>query len=151
MPTTVGLPKVRVPDEAPMFKVEAAPKALMVVAVVLKTEKDEESVKTEVVKVGEVEKTKYPAVPVSSVTEAATFAEEIEVVSCPPVVVVTSLLAVSPENVIVPDEVIPVAPLIAPVHDMVIDGVFRKLVNPPPPVFPISIALATALLSALFK
>ena len=58
VPTTVGLPMVKVPELAPIFKVVAAPKALMVVAVVLKTEKVEESVKTEVVKVGEVEKTK---------------------------------------------------------------------------------------------
>ena len=49
---------VKVPELAPIFKVVAAPKALMVEAVVLKTEKDEELVKTEVEKVGEVEKTK---------------------------------------------------------------------------------------------
>ncbi len=97
----VGLLIVVVPDEAPIFKVEAAPKALMVVAVVLKTEKDEESVKTEVVNVGEVEKTKEP-VPVSSVTDEATFEEEIEVVKFDEPSVETNLLAVKPEKVIVP-------------------------------------------------
>ena len=58
VPTTVGLPMVNVPELAPILKVVAAPKALMVVAVVLKTLNEDESVTTEVEKVGEVEKTK---------------------------------------------------------------------------------------------
>jgi len=150
VPTTVGLPMVKVPELAPIFKVVAAPKALMVVAIVLKTEKDEEPVKTEVVKVGEVEKTKLP-VPVSSVTEAATLEDEIEVVKLDEPSVVTNRLAVKPEKVIIPEEEIPVAPVIAPVPVISIEGVSRKLVNPPPPVLSMTMAEVTALLSALFK
>ena len=103
----VALLIVAVPDEAPIFKVVAAPKALTVVAVVLKTLKEVELVKIEVEKVGEVEKTNRPE-PVSSVTEAATFEEEIEVVKLEEPSVATSLLAVNPEKVIVPEEEIPV-------------------------------------------
>ena len=146
----VVLLMVVVPDEAPIFKVVAAPKALMVVAVVLKTENVEELVKTEVVKVGEIEKTKLP-VPVSSVTEAATLEDEIEVVKLDEPSVVTNRLAVKPEKVIVPEEEIPVAPVIAPVPVISIEGVSRKLVNPPPPVLSMIMAEITALLSALFR
>ena len=150
VPTTVGLPMVKVPELAPIFKVVAAPKALMVVAVVLKTLNEVESVTTEVEKVGEVPNTKRPE-PVSSVTEAATLADEIEVVKLEEASVETNLLAVNPEKVIVPDEEIPVAPVIAPVPVISIEGVSRKLVNPPPPVLSMIMAEVTALLSALFK
>ena len=146
----VVLLMVVVPDEAPIFKVVAAPKALMVVAVVLKTENVEELVKTEVVKVGEIEKTKLP-VPVSSVTEAATLEDEIEVVKLDEPSVVTNRLAVKPEKVIVPEEEIPVAPVIAPVPVISKEGVSKKLVNPPPPVLSMTMAEITALLSALFR
>ena len=57
---------VAVPVDAPKLSVVAAPKALTVVAVVLNTSRDEESVSTEVVKVGDVPKTTTPE-PVSSV------------------------------------------------------------------------------------
>jgi len=150
VPTTVGLPMVKVPELAPIFKVVAAPKALMVVAVVLKTLNEVESVTTEVEKVGEVPNTKRPE-PVSSVTEAATLADEIEVVKLEEASVETNRLAVKPEKVIVPDEEIPVAPVIAPVPVILIEGVLRKLVNPPPPVLSMTMAEITALLSALFK
>ena len=141
---------VVVPDEAPIFKVVAAPKALMVVAVVLKTLNEVESVTTEVEKVGEVPNTKRPE-PVSSVTEAATLADEIEVVKLEEASVETNLLAVKPEKVIVPDEEIPVAPVIAPVPVISKEGVSKKLVNPPPPVLSMTMAEITALLSALFR
>ena len=146
----VVLLMVVVPDEAPIFKVVAAPKALMVVAVVLKILNEVESVTTEVEKVGEVPNTKRPE-PVSSVTEAATLADEIEVVKLEEASVETNLLAVKPEKVIVPDEEIPVAPVIAPVPVISIEGVSRKLVNPPPPVLSMTMAEITALLSALFR
>jgi hypothetical protein len=150
VPTTVGLPMVKVPELAPIFKVVAALKALMVVAVVLKTLNEVESVTTEVEKVGEVPNTKRPE-PVSSVTEAAILADEIEVVKLEEASVETNLLAVKPEKVIVPDEEMPVAPVIAPVPIISIEGVSRKLVNPPPPVLSMTMAEVTALLSALFK
>lgn len=104
VPTTVGLPMVKVPEFAPILRVVAAPKALMVVAVVLRIEKEVEPVVMLVVNDGEVLKTRLP-VPVSSVTEAATLAEEIEVVRLDEPSVVTNLLAVNPEKVIVPDAV----------------------------------------------
>ena len=96
----VGVLIVVVPVVAPRVKAVAAPKALMVVAVVLKTSKEAEPVVTEVVKAGEVPKTKSP-LPVSSVTDSATLAEEMELVNWPPVVVATNLLAVKPEKVTV--------------------------------------------------
>ena len=65
--------------------------------------------------------------------------------------VVTNLLAVNPEKVIVPEEVRPVAPVMAPVPLMSREGVSKKLVNPPPPVLPISMALPTTLSSALLR
>lgn len=95
---------VKVPEFAPILRVVAAPKALMVVAVVLRIEKEVEPVVMLVVNDGEVLKTRLP-VPVSSVTEAATLAEEIEVVRLDEPSVVTNLLAVNPEKVIVPDAV----------------------------------------------
>ena len=60
------LPNVTVPAAPPRLRVVAAPKALMVVAVVLNTSKDEEPVIILVVMVGEVPKTDTPE-PVSSV------------------------------------------------------------------------------------
>ena len=54
------------PVAAPTDKVVAAPNAFIVVAVVLKTLKDPLSVVTSVVNTGDVEKTNFPAVPVSS-------------------------------------------------------------------------------------
>jgi hypothetical protein len=60
---------VAVPEVAPIVKVVAAPKALTVVAVVLKTEKVVDPVLTAVVNEGEVLKTATP-VPVSSDKES---------------------------------------------------------------------------------
>ncbi len=100
----VALLIVAVPEEAPIFNVVAAPKALTVVAVVLKTEKEVEPVVTLVVNEGEVLKTKDP-VPVSSDKESIKYWDVPEVVSCPPVVVKTPLEAVRPEKVIVPPAV----------------------------------------------
>ena len=71
---------VAVAPEAPKFKVEAAPKALTVVAFVLKTSKLDEVVWTEVRKVGLLLNTAEP-VPVSSVREAAKTEERAEVVT----------------------------------------------------------------------
>ena len=65
---------VRVPLLAPIFNVVAAPKALTVVAVVLKTSKEDEPVVTLVVKLGDVPKTAAPD-PVSSDKVAAKSAE----------------------------------------------------------------------------
>lgn len=76
----------------------------MVVAVVLRMEKEVDPVVMLVVNEGEVLKTRLP-VPVSSVTDAATLAEEIEVVRLDEPSVVTNLLGVNPEKVIVPDAV----------------------------------------------
>ena len=104
---------VTVPAVAPMLRVVAAPNALTVVAVVFSRSNDEEPVSMEVVKVGEVPNTSTPD-PVSSVTDKARFALDMEFVNCPPVVVATNLSAVNPEKVMVPEEVIPVAEVIAP-------------------------------------
>lgn len=60
---------VVVPEDAPRFSEVAAPKALMVVAVVLRREKDVDPVVMLVVKDGEVLKTRLP-VPVSSDKES---------------------------------------------------------------------------------
>lgn len=97
----------------PMFKVVAAPPKLTVVAVVLIKSKLTEPVVIEAAKLGEVPKTRAPD-PVSSVTDAARLADEIDVASCPPVVVATSLSGIKPEKVIVPDEVKPVKPVNVP-------------------------------------
>ena len=66
------------------------------------------------VKVGLALKTRLPAVPVVPVTELKRFAAVMVLVSWPPVVVATSLLAVRPLKVIVPDDVTPVAAVMAP-------------------------------------
>ena len=133
----VGVLIVVVPVVAPRVKAVAAPKALMVVAVVLKTSKEAEPVVTEVVKAGEVPKTKSP-LPVSSVTEAATLAEEMELVKTPPVVVATNLLAVKPEKVTVPEEVSPVreerVPAMVELPEMVIPPVVTAKFPPNLPV-----------------
>lgn len=72
--------------------------------------------------VGESEKTSEP-VPVSSVTEAARLAEEMLVVNCPPMVVATNLLEVKSEKVMVPEEVIPVAPVSDPDDNVAVPSV----------------------------
>jgi len=63
---TVKLLILAVPVDAPKLRVVATPKALTLVATVLNTSRAEESVSTEVVKVGDVPKTTTPE-PVSSV------------------------------------------------------------------------------------
>ena len=83
-----------------------------------------------VVKVGEVPKTNTPD-PVSSEIERAALAEEIEVARAPPVVVLTNLSAVRPENVIVPDDVTPVPPVIAPAPVMSSEAEFNILPKVP--------------------
>ena len=62
----MALFKVNVPVAAPIDIAVPALNAFTVVAVVLKTSKEELSVITLVVKVGDVENTNLPAVPVSS-------------------------------------------------------------------------------------
>ena len=84
-----------------------APKALTVVAVVLKTLKEVEPVTTLVVKLGEVLKTATP-VPVSSLSEFSKAAEVPVELSCDEPSVKTALLAVRPLKVIVPEEDRPV-------------------------------------------
>ena len=71
--------------------------------------------KTGVMKVGVLLKTKRPE-PVSSETDKAALADVMEVTNAPPVVVETNRSAVSPEKVMVPEEVIPVAAVMAPVE-----------------------------------
>jgi hypothetical protein len=66
------------------------------------------------VRVGEAEKTKLPAVPVSSVTERAKLAEDIELTKFLEASVATNLEAVNPEKLMVPEEVIPVSPEATP-------------------------------------
>ena len=65
----VGLLRDRVPVVAPILSVDAAPNALSVVAVVLNTSNETESVRTLVVNVGDVPNTATP-VPVSSDRES---------------------------------------------------------------------------------
>ena len=102
------LPNVAIPDAAPIFSADAAPKAFTVVAVVLSKAKVVDAVVILVAMAGLVLNTTRP-VPVSSVTLRAKLALDIEFVKAPPVVVVTSLSAVRPENVIVPALVMAVA------------------------------------------
>lgn len=103
----VGLRTEALPEVAPRVMVVASPKALTVVAVVLKTLKEVEPVTTLVVKLGEVLKTATP-VPVSSLSELSKAAEVAVVLSCDEPSVKTALLAVRPLKVIVPEEDRPV-------------------------------------------
>lgn len=77
-----------------------------------------------VVKVGEVPNTKAP-VPVSSVREADRSAETPVLARLLETSVKTALLAVRPESVIVPDELMPVAPVTAPAPLMSREAVSR--------------------------
>lgn len=85
-----------------------------------------------VVKVGDVPNTATP-VPVSSERIPAS-SEEVaapaEVVSWLDPLVATKEDTPRPERVTVPEEVIPVAPVIAPAEEITIEGVFKKLVYP---------------------
>ena len=144
---TTALAIVAVPVEAPKFKVVAAPKASIVVALVLKTSKSVVPVVTEVVKFGEVPNTATPE-PVSSESEASKSAEAPVETKLEEPSVKTALLPVNPEKLIVPEEVIPVAPVIAPAAEISKVGVFKKLVNPAPPELVIKIASVTTVVPA---
>ncbi len=105
----------------PIFKaVVAPPPKLIVVAVVFKRSKEVEAVTREVVMLGEIEKTANPppTEPVSSETVAANAAEVPVVARLDEPSVVTNLEAVKPEKLMVPDEVMPVAPVIAPAPEI---------------------------------
>ena len=52
-------------------------------------------------------------------------------------------MVVKPEKVMVPELVIPVAPVIAPAAEMSKVGVFKKLVKPEPPEFVMRMASVT--------
>jgi hypothetical protein len=52
----------------------------------------------------------------------------------------TALDAVRPENVMVPEDVIPVAPVITPAPEMSIDGVLRKVSQFEPMLMAVSVA-----------
>ena len=98
----------------PRFKVVVAPPAkLTVVAVVLSRSKLVEGVVKEVVIAGDVPKTATP-VPVSSVRAFSRAEEGPDPVKLLEPSVNTALEAVTPEKVIVPEEAIPVAAVIAP-------------------------------------
>lgn len=86
---------VAVPDEAPMFRVVAAPAKLTVVALAFISAKLDEAVVSEVVISGDVPNTTRP-LPVSSESVAAKAAEFCEVVRLPEASVVTNLEAVKP-------------------------------------------------------
>lgn len=90
---TVPLAMVAVPVAAPIFKVVAAPKALTVVALVLKTSNELEPVVMLVVIEGDVPKTATP-VPVSSERVASKSAEAPVVANWEEALDVTNLLAV---------------------------------------------------------
>ena len=72
--------------------------------------------------------------PVSSETESAALAEEILLVSCPPVVVATNLSAVKPEKVIVPEEEMPVNPEATPAVEISQEVELTATVFDPPPI-----------------
>lgn len=98
----------------PIFKaVVVAPKALTVVAVVFNRSNEAEPATSEVVMVGDVPKTATPE-PVSSVNEVAKTEEAKDETKFLDPSVATTDEAVSPEKVMVPDDVIPVAPVMAP-------------------------------------
>ena len=90
----IGLFRVKVPVAAPKEIAVPACKALTVVAVVLKTLNDALSVTTLVVNVGDVEKTNFPAVPVSSDTNVANWADVVEANTLKSLPVVVSVPAV---------------------------------------------------------
>jgi len=94
--------------------VVAAPAKLTVVALLLIRSKEVDPVVREVEISGEVPKTRRP-VPVSSVTELAILAEEILVTKLLELSVATSLLAVRPPKVTVPEEDRPDRPVSVPV------------------------------------
>jgi hypothetical protein len=145
---TVVLFIVAVPVAAPIFKVVAAPKALIVVAVVFKRSNDVDPATREVVIVGLVPNTATP-VPVSSERVSLSAVEVPLVVNCPPVVVNSARSAVKEEKVTVEDALsvvvdTPVAPVMAPVPVMAIDGEERKLVKPVPKVIPLKVLFVWA-------
>ena len=128
------LPMAATTPEAPKLRAVAAPAKLRVVAVVLNTLNEEESVITEVVKVGEVPNTRRPE-PVSSSTDKARLALEMELANCPPVVVVTNLSGVRPLKVMVPLEEKPVKPLPTPAPVMFQVSESTTILSPLSPKF----------------
>ena len=128
----------------------------MVVAVALSKSNELEPVVKELVIAGEVLKTATPPVPVSSDSESDKAAEAPVETKLEEPSVKTALEAVRPEKLIVPDEVMPVAPVITPNAEISIVGVFKKLVKPEPPELVIKMASVTtvvppAVVSALSK
>ncbi len=138
----MALAMVAVPDPAPRLRVVAAPKASIVVALVLKTSKSVVAVVIEVVISGEVPKTETP-VPVSSERDASKAAEAPVVAKLEDPSVKRALEAVRPEKLMVPEEVMPVAPVIAPAAEISRVGVFKKFVKPEPPELVIKMASVT--------
>ena len=124
---------VVVPVPAPIERVVAAPAKLTVVAVVLTSEKVVEPVVIEVVMSGEVPNTATP-VPVSSDNELRRAAEVAVVVRFEDASVKTAREAVRPEKVIVPEDVMPVAPVIAPAAMSMVDESSVKASPPSPSV-----------------